>query len=52
MFLPSTFCGIPLDHFEQMQHVFPKNRGQLVRKAGIITVAFGLFNVSMQALFI
>lgn len=47
MCLPSTFCGISLDHFEQMQYVFPKNIGQLVRKAGIITVAFGLFNMTM-----
>jgi len=46
-FLPSTFCGISLDHFEQKQYVFPKNTGQLVRKAGIITVAFGLFNMTM-----
>lgn len=47
MFLPSTFCGISLDHFEQMHCVFPKNIGQLVRKAGIITAASGLFNMTM-----
>lgn len=47
MYLPFTFCGISHDHSEQMQYVFPKKTGQLVRKAGIITAAFGLFNITM-----
>lgn len=47
MFPPSTFCGIPLDRSEQMQCVFPKNIGQLVRKAGIITLASGSFNMTI-----
>lgn len=46
-YLPSTFCGITLDHSEQMQYVFPRKTGQLVRKAGIITAVFGLFNITM-----
>lgn len=47
MYLPSTFCGISLDHCEQMQYAFPRKTGKLVRKAGIITAAFVLFNMTM-----
>lgn len=47
MDLPFTFCGISLDHSEQMQYIFPRKIGQLVKKAGIITAAFGLFDITM-----
>lgn len=47
MYLLSTFCGISLDHSEQMKYVFPRKIGQLVRRDGIITAAFGLFNMTI-----